>query len=410
MAQVAEASSSQIGEIIPSRRARHYKNKSPQPNEDAAALWLRRSQPEYIQCCAHNPKPPKVYSFWAWKVGAPNDRTRVPYHCNSWRCDHCQPFAASVIFARMRSAFQPFKSTDCVFVVLTLDPDEHLRGVYDLAGVYREFGRRKELLFKRWERWLGKLGLGWCGNQWVATVEAHRTGVPHLNIVMHAPDLAHYLRPNIEARKDHGLRDHEAVRLFGAMLTHAQSCGFGWASTAEPVGSNDAAIGYITKLAKDTDRTHAEIAKLTQLPLQAPKNFRRVRAGSGFLPPVKKNPEYTGTVVRRFYTDEGDMYAEPLVLPKDPARAAEVAAVVAREQEIWYDEENKLSNLDKLAKTARLLGLPPPKAGPAVVSVHQFAPNNEGNRDVKKESSTAPAVGRRNTEADLFTDEPMAAG
>lgn len=363
--------------------ARHYKNKSTKGSEAPSGAGLsstsgenkvrarsifRREQsrrasllatdeadpivvPEYVRCCSLNPDVPKVYSFWTWLKQAPGTRTRVPYVCNSWRCPHCQRHAAAVVFARVQEAFEPFSPSDCVFIVLTLDPAEHARGEHDLAGVYRSLRRYVERLFGFWKTvCTGKrkgLGLDWCGSRWVSVVEAHRTGVPHINIVMHAPKLAQYLREQYTGARAAGMTHREATLLRGPFLEAAEGCGFGWSSTMEAADATnpgranlDSIAGYIAKVAKNTDALHGEIAKLTQLPLQAPKNFHRVRSGKGFLPPKRKNEAWTGAVIRRFRTREGDEQAESLVRKyKDPMLAAQVDQAVKKEQELAYEDE-----------------------------------------------------------------------
>lgn len=307
--------------------------------------------PEYVRACAHNADVPKVYARWWWSKSNTATVNRAPYVCGSWRCPHCERHSASVVFARVKEAFTPFKPSDCIFIVLTLAPAEHARGAHDLAGVYRKFGEKVAAVFRRWKTvCTGKrngLGLDWCGSRWVAVIEAHGSGIPHINIVMHAPKLAQYLRDQYQGRRAAGLTHREAILLDGELLEIAKQCGFGWSSTMEAADTRnpgrtdlDSIAGYIAKVAKNADRLHGEIAKLTQLPLNAPNNFRRVRSGKGFLPPRRKNEAYSGAVTRRFHTREGDEEAESLVRNyKDPKLAAQVNRVVKKEQELAYEDE-----------------------------------------------------------------------
>jgi len=64
--------------------------------------------------------------------------------------------------------------------VLTLNPEEHSRGKSRLADVYREFSGRGERFLKRVRRWMERRGLTPFGREWVSTVEAHRSGIPHI--------------------------------------------------------------------------------------------------------------------------------------------------------------------------------------------------------------------------------------
>jgi hypothetical protein len=76
------------------------------------------------------------------------------------------------------------------------------------------------------------------------------------------------------------------------------------------------------------DRTVGEVAKLTQLPLNAPKRFRRLRSGRRFLKPRRKDPAWTGTVVRRVADPQRAAFAaEPMVRHRNseiPMRCAEI--------------------------------------------------------------------------------------
>src|SRR5690606_38142253 len=98
-------------------RAGHADLEGTDPEEHALAF-----APEYVRCCSHNAEVPKIYSRWAWHKGDPTARYRLPYTCNSWRCPHCERHAAAVVFARVKEAFAPYNPSECVFVVLTLDP------------------------------------------------------------------------------------------------------------------------------------------------------------------------------------------------------------------------------------------------------------------------------------------------
>lgn len=333
--------------------SRQYKNKSRRARPDVTSARDFAVQPEYVRCCAHAPAPrPKTYSFWYWRKNSPGTRFRTQYRCNSWRCAGCAPHQASVVFARVREAFSSFSPRDCVFAVLTLDPREHRRGVSDLGGVYRDFGRRMQRLRQRWQAQAERDGLDWCGSRWVAIIEAHRSGIPHLNIVLHAPALAAHLREQYAAARLIGRSHREATLLAGEWRRHAIECGFGWSSTLESVcqgdetRSLDAIAGYIAKAAKRADQVHGEIAKLSQLPTMAPRNFRRVRSGKGFLPPVRKDPAWTGTIMRRWRTRDGDEDAESLVRrPKNMLYRLQVLQCVAEEIRLARVDEDIASQL-----------------------------------------------------------------
>lgn len=143
------------------------------------------------------------------------------------------------------------------------------------------------------------------GSSWVGTVEAHRTGQPHLNLVCHAPGLARELERQQKKQRDGAKRKwgkdwkRHVCRLKGDVRRHVQEAGWGPIGTAEPVRDRESIASYITKLAGKAEGAWSEVAKLTQLPTMAPQRFRRLRSGKGFLPPRRSNPDVTGALVRR---------------------------------------------------------------------------------------------------------------
>lgn len=72
--------------------------------------------------------------------------------------------------------------------------------------------------------------------------------------------------------------------------------------TCEAARNADALAGYLAKLAAEQDTPTppgvGEVVKLTQLPVHAPRGFRRLRSSRGFLPPKPKaSGEWTGELV-----------------------------------------------------------------------------------------------------------------
>ena len=245
-------------------------------------------------------------------------------------------------FARIRDASSPLAADGWVFLVLTLDRDGRKTGKpwSDAQAAYRELSTMSRKFLKRVNRECERNGWTRPGSRWVAVVEAHRSGMPHVNFMVYAPELARDLAEQRERKVRDGATEREAVLLDGPLLAHACATGWGYQSTAEQCRNRDALTGYITKLttAEHVHATAGELAKLTQLPLNAPGRFRRLRAGKGFLPPRKKNHDVTGTLVRRRREYDGSVLVLPLHNVKDPAVSRQVATCCYHEEEIAYAE------------------------------------------------------------------------
>jgi hypothetical protein len=225
----------------------------------------------------------------------------------------------------MKEAFAPLDPTGNVFLVLTLDQN----GVYsekrwaNVDEANAALSKQSRNFLKRLRRYGAAQGWVDFGSKWVATVESHRTGWPHINFVLHCPELARELSESYERRRAAGASHRNASLLEGELLSIAMGTGWGAQSVAERGRNADALVGYITKLAGNADATMGELAKLSQSPTAARKGFRRLRSGKGFLPPKRVNPDYTGTLIRRLPDARRTAYqAMPLVKLRDPVAAA----------------------------------------------------------------------------------------
>jgi len=332
------------------------------------------------------------WGIWTWQRGNPEQQTRIPYSCNSWRCDVCRRHEAAATFARIKEATGPDRlaADGWVFFVLTLDRDGYFSGTpwSDVNAAYRQLGSMTRATLQR----IGRLwGPEWktqgkkrqrsvrrLGNRWVAVVEAHRSGWPHVNLLVWCPELAAQLRGEQEERlNDPEIADavalardawksrepvsaatreraRRAVTLGGALLELAEECGWGRQSTAEAARSSEAIAGYVVKLAGHHDASVGELAKITQAPLNAPERFRRLRSGKGFLPPRQHNEAVTGCLVRRRRADAGDWEIASINAPKDPLQLEAVERARISELALIDEEERVLSR-----NKGRLPAMPP---------------------------------------------------
>lgn len=313
--------------------------------------------------------------MWVWQRNNPAALNRVPYQCESWRCATCARHEAAVTFARIKQAVArpELDPSGWVFAVLTLDRNAYYGGRRwsNVSEAYRALSAMSNKLLKRLRREYGE-----PASNWVAVVEAHRSGWPHINILMHAPALARDLetermlrladpeladavaeaqaawrekkKPSNEVRE----RARKVCLIGGRLLEHASAVGWGRQSTAEAARDTDALAGYVVKLAGQHEASMGELAKVTQAPTMAPARFRRLRSGKGFLPPRYYNPDVTGVLVRRRRAPEGDWETLAVNAAKDPAQQALRTRALELELELIREEEELLSR-------GRMPALPP---------------------------------------------------
>ena len=335
--------------------------------------------PRHVRACVSSPERAERWFAHTWHRGTPEVQVRIPYCCNSWRCAVCRRYEASVTFARMKQATDWLDPSGWCFLVLTLDREAYYGGRRwrDVTEAYRELGRLTAATLKR-------IGATWgpdsrlegkkrkrtvrkLGNRWVAVVEAHRSGWPHVNLLVWCPELAAELRRESEERlsdpeladavqlaRDAWKRGVEVTReirerarkatLAGGVLCRLLvESGWGRQSTAEAARSPDSVSGYMMKLAGQHDASVGELAKITQAPMNAPERFRRLRSGKGFLPPRYNNPNVTGCLVRRRRSREGDWEICAMNAPKDPEQAAPTEQARRVELRCIEEEEELLA-------------------------------------------------------------------
>ena len=331
---------------------------------------------------------------------------RAPYSCDSWRCETCRRHEAAVLFARLEQAREGLEPTDWVYFVLTIDKaaDSKGRPWRDVNAAYRQLGTMTRALLERvGRRWGDEVTVErrlpakpertvtykrrgrtytrqlkakparvtsrtyrTIGNRWFNVIEAHRSGWPHGNLAVWCPALAAELRAERAARlEDPELRSavedsqrlwrekkpipadireraRRAMTVGGELAEMVTASGWGYQSTAEAARDIAAVISYGLKLCGQHDAAIGEVAKLTQLPLNAPERFRRFRCGKGFLPERYKNHEYTGCLVRRRRT-LGAWEILPVNPPKDAAQQPMIDRAIVAEVQVIDDENRERS-------------------------------------------------------------------
>ena len=373
--------------------------------------------PGYVFNCSHNPDPRRQnWAAYSWDKDDPSTVTRSPYYCRSWRCpwfNGCAPHERHVMYARIEEALEDIPGDELVLIVLTLDAHLHRNlGGFELDTLYRSLRERNEWFRKRLRRQLKKMGLGDFKSAWVSVVEQHESGVPHLNVLVHAPKWSLYLKERIRQRIKSGMRGKRARYIASvndrrdavdmAFYRALTECGWGFASTAETVGCKQKVINYLCKVAATADDTAArvlakiertragvpdarrrrtvkravgEVTKNSQLPVRAPKGFRRLRSGVGFLPKRRKNEDKTGTIVRRRRTREGDEVIAPLVSSTRDDLVLMNAFIADLEQSLAWSEEDTRANELKARALMGVYGIRPKRDRLAGISKHHINPD-----------------------------------
>lgn len=378
--------------------------------------------PRHVAACQHSPVSGERWFVYTWKVvdsGRPDCMaTRIPYSCNSWRCPVCARHEAAVTFARIKEATEPLDPSGWCLLVLTLDRDGYFSGTpwADVNEAYRALGKMTRATLGRIGRLYGadtaleRSGRSGelrkvrkLGNRWVAVVEAHRSGWPHVNLMVWCPELASELRAEHESRlADPEVADavalardawrakepippavretaRKATVAGGTLLTLLEASGWGRQSTAEAARDPNAFASYIVKLAGMHDASAGELAKITQAPLNAPIRFRRLRSGKGFLPPRHHDETITGVLIRRrradmrFGASGADWEILPVNPPKDPAQTAPITRAITAELALIDEEERLLSR-----SGGRLPPMPPVRIaiGGQIESHHETSERN----------------------------------
>lgn len=317
--------------------------------------------------------------------------TRVPYRCNSWRCPVCRHHEAHVMFARIAKASEVLDPTGWCFFVLTLDRNGTYSGEKrweNAQEAYRDLSRLRGRFFANLRRFQKKMGWAPVRGQWVSTTEAHRAktgGWPHLNVMVWSPALAEFLRSERAERERQGISGREAIVVTCELLDALERAGFGVMSTAEAARDAAAVAGYITKIAGKADQTTGEITKLTQLPLNMPFRFRRLASGVGFLPPRAKNPDVTGSLVRRQRQGiGGGIDVLPIFRLTKPDLIAISERACALEERIFMAELEAMVRCSKLYKKHGIdaISIPPITHWLGTVRLAQ-GPPRRGNSNSK---------------------------
>lgn len=190
-----------------------------------------------------------------------------PFRCKSWRHGgSCQRFRGAQDFVRVSDGILS-RGDRWVYLVLTFARpvgftawDAYLDGV------------------RRWQKLNQRLGRRFGPIEYVQTWEKHQKGFPHVNVVIHN-------RAIWESCQGDGWRSWRQE-----LIPHLLETGFGRVVHVEPLRPDTGAglAGYLTKLSRELTGAGPK----NQTPIDAPPNFRRLRASQGLLPPIFRPGKY----------------------------------------------------------------------------------------------------------------------
>jgi len=213
----------------------------------------------------------KAWTLAYWPNANPQDVTFRCFKCRSWRHPgECRLWKGAQDFSRIREAVRG--RNGWVYLVLTFDPKKWK----DHWHAYRGGVRCWDRLRKRLVREYGPL-------HYIQTWERHESGWPHVNILVHNEAIAALCQGE-------GWKEWRRAWL----EPNAVASGFGMRTWVEPMRDQDAMAGYMVKLARELVGATTK----NQVPENAPRHFRRLRASRGLLPKPFKTGEYTGELLR----------------------------------------------------------------------------------------------------------------
>jgi hypothetical protein len=125
--------------------------------------------------------------------------------------------------------------------------------------------------------------------EYIQTWERHQSGFPHVHLAIHSE--------SIQEACTHRKRSNDDdvfgyLNFVDVLQRHAVECHFGPRGWLEPLKNKKAMAGYMVKLARELTGAKGK----SQIPINAPPHFRRIRASRKLLPPVHRDPDITGVL------------------------------------------------------------------------------------------------------------------
>lgn len=222
-------------------------------------------KPKSVKACESN-----AWSRLVFPVGRPMEARAVRFRCRSWRCDRCR-WGRNQDDARLiRSLITDNGGKRAwLFTVLTFRrtgrPGSRALAYRCMHNCFKKLMKR---LRRRFDPHL----------QYVLVVERHRSGWPHANVLFRSSEMVRAWKASAR-RLRHDIREHAIAVGFGYILR-----------TIDPIRDLDRCAGYVVKIADRSTRALATEATgaLSQMPIEAPPRFRRLRISRGLQRPVQR--------------------------------------------------------------------------------------------------------------------------
>jgi hypothetical protein len=218
----------------------------------------------YVDACEHG-----WWHLQLCDVDEPDKVRFVTYRCRSWRHEGpCRLWRGAQDFARIAVGMS--RGRHWLHLVLTYAQRGRTLSPLAFTGGLSCWDK----LRKRLTRLYGYLS-------YVMVWEVHRSGWPHCHLALSNERLA------TSATAD-PLQNWETL-----VRQHAVLAGFGRRGWLEPLRSERAMSGYMVKLARELTGSGVK----SQIPIAAPRHFRRLRASRGLLPPRHSDPGVVGRLL-----------------------------------------------------------------------------------------------------------------
>lgn len=212
----------------------------------------------YVDACELD-----LWHLTIWHPDRPEEVRKVPYRCRSWRhTGDCCLWKGAQDWVRVKEAVN--KRDDWVYVVLTYDPKDWPNWL----DQYRESKSIWQVMQKRLIRKYGPLA-------YIQTWERHLKGGLHVNLLLGNAKIKKEVRCDWRAWRKSVLEPMAVASGYGRRT---------WVQEFQS-GTAKAMAGYLTKLARELVGAGGK----GQIPFDAPKHFRRLRASRGLLPPVARS-------------------------------------------------------------------------------------------------------------------------